>query len=140
MKKILLFAAMSAIVALYSCDKENDENQENNKDIIDGDWDSMDWEPKHTIYDNAYTIPANGDTIVFVCKNYAPWICASTSYEFKNNNHKQIEGECFSALVEDNTLTIVFSENTGAERSVEIDVTAGDIFDYFKFTQSGKSN
>ena len=130
--KVSVFILVSIITVLYSCNKE--------EYTKDGDWDSMDWEPKHTVYDDAYTIPANGDTIVFFCKNYAPWISASTSYKFTNNSHKRIEGEWFSALVEDYTFTIFFSENTGAERSVEIDVTAGDVFDYFKFTQSGVSN
>ncbi len=106
---------------------------------MDGDWDPMEWEPKHTVYDDAYTIPANGDTVVFTCKNYTPWInSASINYENTNSDHKHIEGEWLSALFDDNKFTIVFTENTGAERNVEIIVTAGDVFDNFIFTQLGK--
>ena len=66
--KVSVFTLLSIITVLYSCNKE--------EYAKDGDWDPMEWEPKHTVYDDAYTIPANGDTIVFFCKNYAPWISA----------------------------------------------------------------
>ncbi len=131
--KLLPLILICSIAILCSCNKEEYKKL--------GDWDSMEWKPKHTIYDDAYTIPADGDTIVFICQNYTPWIDgASTNYEFTNNNYNHIEGEWFSAFFDDNVFTIVFSENIGVERNVKIDVTAGDIFDVFVFTQYGKDS
>ncbi|MBE6341136.1 MAG: hypothetical protein E7069_10455 [Bacteroidales bacterium] len=137
MKKVKLLALtlICGFAILCSCNKE--------EDSLDGDWDPMEWEPKHSVYDGVYYIQAKGDTVSFVCKNYSsPWLCgAFTDYAYTNNDtDTSIIGEWFSASFEGNKFTIIFAQNTSSERSTEITVTAGDIFDNFKFTQSGKDS
>ena len=116
---------------------------------LDGDWDPMKWnaEQKLTSDNGAYIIPSDGETITFVCKNYSePWMSAADvngKYflpDYEANDYKSITGDWFTASIQDNRLSVTFAENTTAERSVTITVTAGDIFYTFKFRQKASSN
>jgi len=138
MLRKLLFI-LSAAFVLSSCSST----------ALDGDWDPMKWnaEQKLTSDNGAYIIPADGETITFVCKNYSkPWMSEANvngKYffpDYEANDYKSVTGDWFAASIQDNRLSVTFTENTAAERSVAITVTAGDIFYTFKFRQKASSH
>ena len=113
---------------------------------LDGDWDAMKWETLDgaKAEKGVYIVGAAADTLRFTCKNYrGPWISDAredgVDYYPEGGNGNDIhhlQGRHFSATVEGNKLTVVFSENTSTDaHSVTLTVTAGDIFYDFRFLQ-----
>ena len=107
----------------------------------DGDWDPMDWkndvkmEKKHSI-----SVPMEGGTYQFSCKNYSFWFYALQEYganvELEYDDVHHIHGEWVTADVENDVLTVTISPNdTGKQRAAVVGVTAGDVFDSFTFNQ-----
>lgn len=111
------------------------------KDEPDGKWDNMKWnEPSALTKENgAYIVPANGGTYIFECKNYTPWIdhCESGFYDMLVSSSTYVYSEWFEVIVEGKNVIITFQpleDETGA-RQLTVVITAGDIFDTFRFTQ-----
>ncbi len=134
MKIWRLAFTMVAIISLASCSSDDD----------DGDWEKMKWTSEQSLKSEkgTYIISAEGQTVTFVCKNYkAPWLEYANvddvyfNPDWENNDNKHIQGEWFTVAIEGNRLTVTFTKNTGAERSVSISTTAGDIWHTFIFKQ-----
>ena len=132
----IVFAFIS-IVAILGCSSTD----------LDGDWEPMKWQPEGKIVSNdgVYSIEAQGTTITFLCSNYkSPWMSDAISNgtyflpEHEENDNKNIRGDWFSATLTGNRLTLIFTENLSTERSMQLTVTAGDIFYTFYFKQLGK--
>jgi len=145
MKKLLsIIIALMAMITFTSCEKE----------ALDGDWESMKWEK--TSYPTEkyqkgtyYTVPKEGGTYTFKCKNYAGlWLCnvlevvagygtnKETYYSPEDDNPKKLDCEVAKVSVEKNVVTITIapvSEHTS--RKIYLNVTAGDIFYDFRFLQ-----
>lgn len=143
-----------AIVFIALC------NSSCSNEPLDGDWDSMEWQKAVTekvIVNgvNCYHIPIQGGTCQFKCKNYngfwinharilgAPsWVDAEAGdYIFpamtdgtpRDNQHVSADG--LKVSIEGNTMNVTFDENQSFAKYVEVVVTAGDIFDTFRFVQ-----
>ena len=127
--------AMFAALFITSCDEK------------DGDWDPMVWNAEVTVQmttDGVYNVSAAGTEFTFSCKNYSfPWVeYAMSNGEYyypprESNNYHTITADWFKAEINGNILKIVFKANeTADERSLQLTVTAGDIFYTFKFKQS----
>ena len=111
------------------------------KDEPDGKWDDMKWNvPSALTKENGvYIVPANGGTYTFECKNYTPWIdhCESNFYDMVVSSTTYAYSEWFEVIVEGKNVIITFQplEDDTEARQLTVVVTAGDIFDSFKFTQ-----
>lgn len=139
-----ILTAISAALFLTAC---NDK---------DGDWDPMKWEKASyasiKIDGKKYIeVPRQGGTYTFSCKNYQGFLLSAfniTTYSDDstmekqqynnsfgndwNSQHMSIDG-C-TVDVDGNTMTVNF-DNSEAHRIYEVDITAGDIFDTFRFVQ-----
>lgn len=134
----LLATTLLSSIALSSCSKD------------DGDWDPMKWRTEvKTVKDEGtrfVQVPAEGGTYVYKCKNYDGFWLAEVNEE-ENGNTKVYWSEHFTdnhnfssaatnVNITGNTLTVTIKPNdTKKTRYVEVTVTAGDIFDTFKYKQ-----
>jgi len=127
---------MLAAFSLASCSSSDPE----------GDWDPMIWKseaPAKTT-DGVYHVSETGGEFIFSCRNYSsPWIDSASSngkYFFpprEENNYHEIIEDWFKAEISGNKLKVVFEKNDSEkERSLRLNVTAGDIFYTFTFKQS----
>lgn len=136
--KIKLF--MTFVAALFaatfaSCSKD------------DGDWDPMKWRTDvKTASDGYVEVPAEGGTYVFKCKNYSGfWICdaletVGADERFFDDQGGNVTTTWATISAADGKLTVSIEPNTTASsRLLNVTVTAGDIFDYFKFRQAASS-
>ena len=94
--------------------------------------------------DGIYDVSVDGGKITFVCQNYSsPWIECATSGESRyyppreTNDYHTITADWFKAEIVGNKLSVTFDSNKDYNvRSLELSVTAGDIFYTFKFKQT----
>lgn len=139
MKTMRTIFAMLAALCLLSCGKDN------NKSL---DWDQMIWtnEESGQVAGNLLTVSSAGTELGFLCKNYSsPWIDSADSNgehffpPIENNDYRTLTTDWFKAEINGNKLKVVIeANNTEAERSLELVVTAGDIFYTFVFKQSAE--
>jgi len=136
--KIFLYAAMTllATATFTGCDDD------------DGDWDEMVWSVDvKTIKDGFIKVPNSGGTYSFACKNYSGfWLSGITettgtqkslySSDDESNTAHSITSSWATVSVEGNTLTVKIEPNESEQsRCLDVEVTAGDIFDNFVFIQ-----
>lgn len=142
------FAVVLIALCISGCSNES----------IDGDWDPMEWQKVVTekVKVNGvscYHIPARGGICQFKCKNYGSFwishvrILASPSWNEKGDYispetvdgsekaYRNISVEGLTVSIEGNTMNVKFDENQSFAKYVEVVVTAGDIFDTFRFVQ-----
>ena len=107
-----------------------------------GEWDPMKWKvvtPMAKAKNGAYNVPSSGSTFSVVCRNYAGfWFSGvdGKNIEWYGKDIYQLDYEQFSAQIQKNKLTIDFKANESTqERNITISVTAGDVFDTFRFKQ-----
>ena len=127
--------AMLAALSLASC----------SSDEPDGKWDSMVWKAEVPVQttDGVYTVLETGTEFTFSCQNYSsPWIedALSNGEHYypprEANDYHTITTDWFKAEMSGNKLKVVFEANKTAEdRTLQLTVTAGDIFYTFKFKQ-----
>lgn len=138
-----IIAAMCVGLALSSCDIVEPR---------DGDWPAMKWrsdryETVKLNGKNYYSVPIEGGSYEFICKNYAPWLSVHrfivddvTTYSYQDTTHMEERWHhyandwCSVDAVKD-TIRVRFAPNEGRARMAFIDVTAGDVFDVFQFIQ-----
>ncbi|GAB6977169.1 hypothetical protein JCM15124A_20760 [Prevotella falsenii] len=99
-----------------------------------------------------FNVPKEGKTYQFKCKNYNSFwfgtVKEKTSntvntYDWQNfdktspkSDQHNIYGDWTTANIRENVLTVTITPNkSDAKRYIEVDVTAGDISDYFYFEQ-----
>lgn len=127
-------------------------------DSLDGDWDTMEWQKVVTEKvkangESCYLIPIQGGTYQFKCKNYESFwisharILGSPLWNEKGNyiypetgdgignTYQNLSAEGIRVSIEGNTVNVIFDENQSFAKFVEVTVTAGDIFDTFRFVQ-----
>ena len=138
----LIITALT-VATFTSCDDEV-----NGKEV-DGKWDPMKWKTEVNMgKEHQVQVPAKGGTYTFTCTNYFPWLAdLEINGKFIHpeeidddviTNYHRINYDWFSAEASGQELTVTIAPNTASEtRSGRLCVTAGDIFDYFTFTQSG---
>lgn len=113
-------------------------------DEPDGKWDKMKWNNVDNLakVNNIYVIPEEGGTFTFECKNYKPWlsdVIINTEHQdiYSSGSRKEYKSDWFEVNITDRKVMFTFDEieepMTG--RTVEVVVTAGDIFDTFVFQQ-----
>ena len=138
MKKatLLLIILLTAVAGLVSCGDEPD-----------GKWDKMKWKSLSglTKENGVYIVPADGGTYAFECKNYSsPWlsgILADGEPVFypsgEQDDFHSYTGDWFSVLCDHATVTVTIQPLDGSttSRSLNVGITAGDIFDSIDFVQ-----
>ena len=109
---------------------------------LDGKWNPMKWKTSVKVQKdkNKYiNVPAEGGTYLFHCKNYSDfWISDIVVNGRDVINHmddfKTYKGDWGSVECKSNILTIIISSKSREKSdTIEVGVTAGDIFDYFVF-------
>jgi hypothetical protein len=126
MKKSLFnILVLFSTIALFSCESK------------DGDWEKMKWNPQ---VEKSINVPESGETYTFKSINYNSFWIDAIVENGKNINIESglhtFTGEWFTINIKENTMIInVSTNNTVANRTLEIEVTAGDIFDSFSFKQ-----
>ncbi len=126
----------SAAITLASC------NTTETNEL--GKWEPMVWEtgnpPKKVARTNY--VPSAGGEFIFYCVNYVPWFegaVANGKYYYpprEKNDFNTLTTEWAKAEINGNKLKVTFDANeTGMERQLTLEVTAGDIFDTFNFKQ-----
>ena len=138
MKKVTisLILFLTAMASLVSCGDEPD-----------GKWDKMKWKNLSGLAkeNGTYVVPADGGTYAFECKNYsAPWlsgILADGEPVYypggKQDDFHSFTGDWFSVLCDHATVTVTIQplDEATDSRSLNVVVTAGDIFDSIDFVQ-----
>lgn len=133
MNKTILLLILSILV-FASCESK------------DGDWDVMKWKTDVKIDKGKVTVPVNGGTYVFKCKNYGGFWLAAVLEDDKdvcigNNDVENAIGEWSSVNIAKNVMTVIISPNdSNHNRLLKVSPTAGDIFSYFLFNQAGKND
>ena len=135
MKIWRLALAMFAAFSLASC----------SSDDPDGKWDPMAWKVEVPVQttDGVYNVSEKGSEFTFSCLNYSqPWMenaMSNGEYYYpplEANDYHTITNDWFKAEITGNKLIVVFEANeTMEERTLQLTVTAGDIFYTFKFKQ-----
>lgn len=105
----------------------------------------MEWEADVPVQitDGVYIFSETGTEFTFSCRNYSsPWIeNAMSNGEYfypprEANDFHTITTDWFQAEMSGSKLKVVFKANETAEnRTLQLTVTAGDIFYTFKFKQ-----
>ena len=140
---MLLMLALVDIM-LNSCEKQR----------LDGDWDPMEWIDESGLekVGNVYQVPASGGSYKFHCKNYKVfWIdvIEEDSQPYlpspENNDWKNLSGQWSHVECLDNgDLVVTFQPlsfySSASQHTMNLCVTAGDIFDYFRFVQKNNAN
>ena len=110
-------------------------------DEPDGKWDKMKWEDLSglTQENGIYIVPATGGTYTFKCQNYKPWIdhCEYDYHEMVLYSPTLVYCDWFEVQCENNDVTVTFGplDDLTKPRQLTVVLTAGDIFDYFRFEQ-----
>lgn len=114
-------------------------------DEPDGKWDKMKWTNVDNLMNlqGVYIIPSYGGSYTFLCRNYErPWIESvtvdGTRQDINNESRSAYDGEWCSVEFDGNAL-IVTAKRLPADvesRHIDVEVTAGDIFDAFHFRQA----
>lgn len=113
-------------------------------DEPDGKWDKMKWNnvDNLTKVNNIYMIPKEGGAFTFECKNYTPWLSdviinSERQDIITQENWKGYKKDWFEVKIVDKKVIYSFDalEEPMTGRTVEVVVTAGDIFDTFVFQQ-----
>ena len=137
-----IFATLLAGLCFMACDPVFG--------LRDGDWTPMEW--SHLKYETVkvdgrsyFFVPVEGGSYGFRCKNYKPWLSDHVfevngevlhSYlEYKEPDWHHYENEWCRVEVVNDSVKVDFQPNDGGVRKARIGVTAGDIFDDFKFIQ-----
>lgn len=128
--KHILFVIAAAAALLCSCS------------LKDGDWEKMKWSSDIGKFDrNDIAVPAGGATCTFTCTNYHKFWISSVSedgrhLEESNDDPLNSDGGWFSVHIGGDTMTVAISPNdTPHDRTLKVEVTAGDIFSTFTFNQ-----
>ena len=121
-----------------------------------GKWESMKWKYEGvsllTKVKKVFTVPKEGGTYHFKCRNYNGfWLCSVeekvnntvNTYDWRNfdktspkSDQHNIYGGWTTANIKENVLTVTIAPNkTNTKRYVTVEVSAGDIFDQFYFEQ-----
>ncbi|MBQ6167069.1 MAG: hypothetical protein IJK41_06560 [Muribaculaceae bacterium] len=113
-------------------------------DEPDGKWPNMKWVSEVDVMsDNGvYLLYQEGGSFTFECKNYGhPWISNinidGAYQEINYENPMSFKGEWLEVEMNGNLMTIIVDPlpDSLESRDFELDVTAGDIFHHFKFSQ-----
>ena len=114
-------------------------------DEPDGKWDKMKWinVDNLTKVNNTYVIPEEGGTFTFECTNYSrPWlsdVVINSEHQdiFSLESWKEYKNDWFEVKIVDNKVMFTFDdiEEPITGRTVNVTVTAGDIFYTFIFQQ-----
>ena len=140
----MLLILVFAVITLNSCEKQR----------LDGDWDPMEWNDENGLarVNNVYQVPASGGSYKFHCKNYSVFWISSIEEDgqffvpdLENNDWKDLFGQWSRVqCLPDGDLVITFEPlsfySSASNRTMNICVTAGDIFDYFRFVQKNNAN
>lgn len=131
----VVFVMTLAALSLASC----------SSDTSDGKWDPMVWEAEAPVQKtgSVYTAPADGTEFTFSCQNYSsPWIenaLSNGKYYYpprEANDYHTVSADWVKAEISGNKLKVVVEANdTAEERTLQLTVTAGDIFYTFNFMQ-----
>jgi len=126
----VMIALTLAITILASC----------SLDEPDGKWSKMKWKDHSglTKQDGTYFVPASGGTYTFECLNYSsPWIASIGEDYLHSDDFHSYTGSWFAVECKKQNVTITVQPlDEGVEsRNFTVTVTAGDIFDTFRFTQ-----
>lgn len=141
--QLLLMLALAGIT-LNSCEKQK----------LDGDWDPMEWNDESGLerVDNVYQVPASGGSYKFHCKNYDYFWISSIEEDgqffvpdLENNDWKDLSGQWTHVqCLPDGDLVVTFEPfsfySSASNRTMNLCVTAGDIFYYFRFVQKNNAN
>ncbi|MDO4165616.1 MAG: hypothetical protein Q4D56_14725 [Bacteroides sp.] len=133
LNRFLLLLISVCTLSLISCDSVTES--------LDGDWDPMTWETTVSDIDKI-EVSASGATYTFKCTNYQgfwlSYVYVDGTPIYPSDDVHQYVGEWATITIEENVMTVTLSPNESKQsRSLKIDATAGDIFDYFVFTQAG---
>ena len=129
LRTIVLLLVVMAVAASCSIDEP------------DGLWEKMKWNDLSglTKEDGVYIVPATGGIYTFECKNYQPWIdhCDSGSDDVVVSSFTHVYNEWFDVSVDGKNVIVTFQplKDLTETRQLTVSVTAGDIFDYFRFQQ-----
>ena len=121
-----------------------------------GAWEPMKWQHESitlkTEEKKTFTVPKEGRTFQFKCKNYnVLWFSdvtekinnttvrydiSSVNANLPKNDNKHIYGNFSASSIKDNILTVTINpNNSGVKRYIDVAVTAGDVFDNIYFEQ-----
>jgi hypothetical protein len=138
MKKatILLIIFLATLASLASCSSNEP----------DGKWDKMKWKDLSGLSkeNGVYIVPADGGTYAFECTNYSsPWLSGildNGEYVYPHPGQEDVHsftGDWFGVQCDHANVTITIQPLDGStsSRSLNVGVTAGDIFDTFNFLQ-----
>ena len=136
--QLLLMLALAGIT-LNSCEKQR----------LEGDWDPMKWKDESSLarVDNVYQVPASGGSYKFHCKNYSGFWISSIEEDgqafmpnLENNDWTDLTGQWSRVqCLPDGDLVVTFQPfsfySSASQRTMNLSVTAGDIFCHFRFVQ-----
>lgn len=125
-------------------------------EACDGLWEPMEW--SHPRYETVkmdgekyYLVPVEGGSFGFRCKNYrGPWlgthkfiVRGETTYSYQDEDRAEdsfshYENDWCRVTAEGDSIKVWFDANKSTVRRAIIGVTAGDIFDEFKFLQGSE--
>lgn len=111
----------------------------------DGDWESMDWRvenlsPQDITYNkrsHEIKVKPNGGSINIICQNY-PGFWFDMPFENSEPSFKDYTGEWYDLSIRNNVMMCKFKDS-GSEAvndTLNVIVTAGDIFSYFTFIRT----
>ncbi|MBR6490167.1 MAG: hypothetical protein IKT03_06495 [Muribaculaceae bacterium] len=135
----MMLMLVLAGITLNSCEKQR----------LDGDWDPMEWKDESSLarVDNVYQVPSSGGSYKFHCKNYSVFWVSSIEEDgehyipyIDSNDWKDLSGQWTRVqCLPDGDLVVTFQPlsfySSASQRTMNLCVTAGDIFDYFRFVQ-----
>lgn len=113
----------------------------------EGEWDPMEWKADVKLKkDHSISVSAEGGTFHFTCTNYSwfwlSWVSEDgqgVEFDYDDHDYDLCVGKWSRVEVKGNVMTVTISPNeTGSQRSLKVGPTAGDIFDYFTFTQANQ--
>lgn len=137
-KLFILFAFLGLVFTFTACGDDND-----------GDWDEMEWSGYSKKSDIVINVSAEGGTSLLHCKNYDGfWLSEVNEIEDNNRQHYngyviedpfKISTDWAEIQCSDAQLQVTMKPNdSGKQRTLEVGVTAGDIFDKITFIQAAK--
>ena len=144
MKK-LFFALLACSLVFVSC-KSSGGSVKDGNDMENvgrrpmGVWKAMEWTSNDKIeVDKSVVkveVPAAKNTVELTCNNYNRfWISSVSKKGVAENEKFAYKGEYYSVRCDGNKLYVTFEANTAAERTVDIQIQAGDIFSRLQSNQ-----
>ena len=151
MKKIL-FMLFAAMFSFSGCSSDDDNSE--NPDMI-GKWVKMEVSAKDAniekkgSYDYIY-VPTDGSSFTLQVNNYKNWWISSISTQltptsdfklvyYPNHNKTTSDKNWYDFSAKDNQVKCSILKNTSSEtRTIELSMTAGDIFETIYIVQAGK--